>query len=45
MISVMFGVSFTMTGIRAALVWTEMPDLMEISAAMLDEAAARITSR
>ncbi|HWN48566.1 MAG TPA: double-strand break repair helicase AddA [Xanthobacteraceae bacterium] len=31
--------------IRAALVWTEMPDLMEISAAMLDEAAARITSR
>ena len=31
--------------IRAALVWTEMPELMEISTAMLDEAIARITSR
>ncbi|HMA74448.1 MAG TPA: double-strand break repair helicase AddA [Xanthobacteraceae bacterium] len=31
--------------IRAALLWTEIPDLMEISAAMLDEAVARITSR
>jgi ATP-dependent helicase/nuclease subunit A len=30
--------------IRAALVWTEIPDLMEIPAAMLDEAIARITS-
>ena len=30
--------------IRAALVWTDIPDLMEISAAMLDQAAARITS-
>ena len=31
--------------IRAALVWTEIPDLMEISAAMLDEAIACITSK
>ena len=31
--------------IRAALVWTEIPDLMEISTAMLDEALARITSQ
>jgi ATP-dependent helicase/nuclease subunit A len=30
--------------IRAALVWTEIPDLMEIPAAMLDQAIARITS-
>jgi len=30
--------------IRAALVWTEIPDLMEIPAAMLDRAIARITS-
>ena len=31
--------------IRAALVWTEIPDLMEIPAAMLDQAMARITAR
>jgi ATP-dependent helicase/nuclease subunit A len=31
--------------IRAALIWTEVPDLMELPAAMLDEAMARITSR
>jgi len=31
--------------IRAALLWTEIPDLMEISSAMLDEAIARITTR
>jgi ATP-dependent helicase/nuclease subunit A len=31
--------------IRAALVWTEIPDLMEISAATLNEAMARIISR
>jgi len=30
--------------IRAALVWTEIPELMELPAAQLDEAAARITS-
>ena len=30
--------------IRAALVWTELPDLMELPAAILDEALARITS-
>jgi len=30
--------------IRAALVWTETPDLMELPAAMLDEALVRITS-
>jgi ATP-dependent helicase/nuclease subunit A len=30
--------------IRATLVWTEIPDLMELPAAMLDEALARITS-
>ncbi|MGH6725966.1 MAG: double-strand break repair helicase AddA, partial [Pseudolabrys sp.] len=30
--------------VRAALVWTEVPDLMELSAAMLDAALARITS-
>jgi ATP-dependent helicase/nuclease subunit A len=30
--------------IRAALVWTEVPKLMELPAAKLDEAAARITS-
>ena len=30
--------------IRTALVWTEVPDLMELPAAKLDEAAARITS-
>jgi ATP-dependent helicase/nuclease subunit A len=30
--------------IRAALVWTEIPALMELPAAMLDDAAARITS-
>jgi ATP-dependent helicase/nuclease subunit A len=34
--------------VRAALVWTEVPDLMELSEALLDraleEAAARVTS-
>jgi ATP-dependent helicase/nuclease subunit A len=30
--------------IRAALVWTETPDLMELPAAMLDQAVLRITS-
>jgi ATP-dependent helicase/nuclease subunit A len=29
--------------IRAVLVWTEVPDVMELPAAMLDEASARIT--
>ena len=31
--------------IRAALVWTEVPDLMEISAPALDAALAGLTSR
>ena len=30
--------------VRAALVWTEVPDLMELSAAALDAALTRITS-
>jgi ATP-dependent helicase/nuclease subunit A len=30
--------------IRAALIWTEVPDLMEVSAAELDAALARVTS-
>jgi ATP-dependent helicase/nuclease subunit A len=30
--------------IRAALIWTEVPDLMELSAATLDDALARVTS-
>jgi ATP-dependent helicase/nuclease subunit A len=30
--------------IRAALVWTDVPDLMEMPAAMLDAALARVTS-
>ena len=30
--------------IRAALVWTDVPDLMEFPAAMLDQAATRVTS-
>ncbi len=30
--------------LRAALIWTEVPDLMELSADMLDQALARITS-
>jgi ATP-dependent helicase/nuclease subunit A len=30
--------------IRTALVWTEVPDVMELPEAMLDEAAARIAS-
>jgi ATP-dependent helicase/nuclease subunit A len=30
--------------VRAALVWTDVPDLMEIPAAMLDLALARVTS-
>jgi len=29
--------------VRAALIWTEVPDLMEFSAAMLDAALAGIT--
>ena len=30
--------------IRAALIWTEVPDLMELSAEALDSALARVTS-
>jgi ATP-dependent helicase/nuclease subunit A len=30
--------------VRAALIWTEVPDLMEISADMLDRALAALTS-
>lgn len=30
--------------VRAALVWTEVPDLMELSADVLDDALARVTS-
>jgi len=30
--------------IRAALIWTDVPDLMEISATALDHALARLTS-
>ena len=30
--------------VRAALIWTEVPDLMELSGAMLDAALAGITS-
>ena len=30
--------------IRAALLWTEVPDLMELSGAALDAALARVTS-
>jgi ATP-dependent helicase/nuclease subunit A len=30
--------------VRAAIVWTEAPDLMELSTAVLDEALARVTS-
>jgi ATP-dependent helicase/nuclease subunit A len=30
--------------IRAALVWTDVPDLMEVSAAALDQALARVTT-
>jgi ATP-dependent helicase/nuclease subunit A len=30
--------------IRAALIWTEVPDLMELSAEVLDAALARVTS-
>ena len=30
--------------VRAALIWTEIPDLMEIPAAMLDAALARLTA-
>jgi ATP-dependent helicase/nuclease subunit A len=30
--------------VRAALVWTDVPDLMEISAAALDQALASLTS-
>ena len=29
--------------IRAALIWTEVPDMMEVSAADLDAALARVT--
>jgi ATP-dependent helicase/nuclease subunit A len=29
--------------VRAALIWTEVPDLMELSGAMLDDALANIT--
>jgi ATP-dependent helicase/nuclease subunit A len=30
--------------IRAALIWTEVPDLMELSDPVLDAALARLTS-
>jgi ATP-dependent helicase/nuclease subunit A len=30
--------------IRAALIWTDVPDLMELSAAALDDALTRVTS-
>ena len=30
--------------VRAALIWTEVPDLMELSAEVLDAALARVTS-
>ncbi len=30
--------------IRAALIWTEVPDLMELSDTVLDEALAQVTS-
>ena len=30
--------------VRAALIWTEVPDLMELSPAILDAALARVTS-
>ena len=30
--------------VRAALIWTDVPDLMELSAEMLDDAVARLTS-
>jgi ATP-dependent helicase/nuclease subunit A len=30
--------------VRAALIWTEVPDLMEISTQALDAALARVTS-
>ena len=30
--------------IRAALVWTDVPDLMEVSAAALDQALVRLTT-
>jgi ATP-dependent helicase/nuclease subunit A len=30
--------------IKAALLWTELPDLMEVSAAALDKALAELTS-
>jgi len=29
--------------LRAALIWTEVPDLMELSAEALDAALARVT--
>jgi ATP-dependent helicase/nuclease subunit A len=39
------GLIYSDRPVRAALVWTEIPDLMEIPAAMLDQAIARITAR
>ena len=37
--------SCTRTGrVRAALIWTEVPDLMELSGEVLDAALARVTS-
>ena len=30
--------------VRAALIWTDVPDLMEVSAAALDAELARVTS-
>jgi len=38
------GKIYTDRPIRAALVWTEKPNLMELPAAMLDQAIVRITS-
>src|SRR5262249_21771722 len=41
---VLLGKVYSDRPIRTALVWTEVPDLMELPAAKLDEAAAHITS-
>jgi ATP-dependent helicase/nuclease subunit A len=39
------GPLFPGKAVRAALIWTDVPDLMEISAASLDAALAAVTSR
>jgi ATP-dependent helicase/nuclease subunit A len=41
---VLLGRIYSDRPIRAVLVWTEIPDVMELPAAMLDAAATRITS-